>query len=200
MGETGMGRAVLGTVTGHNRIEIETFEVSPILLERVSVDLSDARSFSDIEDAVPSMAAAIVDAGAHAHAIIRPVLSMTPRLIPAVQSRQDVLWELLQTNVQALAEGIAVEKIECVPAVGEAAPAPAIDSGTLRELLALVQTDAAADPDLMAGLKKDFDGLFSKLPRDLREDDDLAAWLDSVTAEAAVSLSADTAEPSERDM
>ena len=114
--------------------------------------------------------------------------------------------------MQALAEGIAVEKIECVPAVGEAAPAPAIDSGTLRELLALVQTDAAADPDLMAGLKKDFDGLFSKLPRDLREDDrtrtpvtgetdgDLAAWLDSVTAEAAVSLSADTAEPSERDM
>lgn len=212
MGETGMGRAILGTVTGPNRIEITAFEVSPILLERVSVDLSDVRSFSDIEDAVPSIAAAIVDAGVHAHAIIRPVLSIPPRLIPAVQSRQDALWELLQTNVQARSLGVAVEKIECVPAAGAAAAGPAIDEGTLRELLTLVEADAAADPDLIAGLKKDFDGLFSKLPRDLRDDArirlpvmgesgaDLAAWLENVTAEAAISLGAAAAEPTERDL
>ena len=64
----------------------------------------------------------------------------------------------------------------------------------------------------MAGLKKDFDGLFSKLPRDLRDDErirtpvtgetdaGLAAWLDSVTVEAAVALGGGTAELTERDM
>ena len=212
MGETGMGRAILATVTGPNRIEIEAFEVSPILLERVSVDLSDARSFSDIEEAVPSMAVAIVDAGPHAHAIIRLVLSIPARLIPIVQNRQDTLWELLQTNVQGRGPGVAVEKIDCVPTEGDTSPGPALDAGTLKELLALVEADAAADSDLMAGLKKDFDGLFSKLPRDLRDDErirtpvtgetdaGLAAWLDSVTVEAAVALGGGTAELTERDM
>lgn len=212
MGETGMGRAILGTVTEPNRIEIEAFEVSPILLERVPVDLSEARSFSDIEEAVPSMAAAIVDAAASDHAIIRPVLSVPSHLIPAVQSRQDALWDLLQTNVQALAGGTAVEKIDCVPAEGPVVAGPTIDAGTLTELLDLVQADAASDPDLLAGLKKDFDGLFSKLPRDLRDDErirtpvtgetaaDLPAWLDSVTAGAAAALGADAPEPSDRDM
>jgi DNA repair protein SbcD/Mre11 len=197
MGETGVGQAVLGTVE-NNRVKIEWFNVSPILLDRVSVVFDVAKSIDEIFQGAPLIAEAIIEAAGPDQSIIRPELEVPPILIPALHRNRDELLDMVQTNVQARVDRVAVEKIEFVPTTD--APAGTEDySETVLALTELVRESAAEDDTLVNDIVKDLQGVLSRLPADIRshpdllnpvtdlgprDSDDVGAWLEAQAQEA----------------
>ncbi|MCR9072729.1 MAG: DNA repair exonuclease [Alphaproteobacteria bacterium] len=203
MGETGQGRAVLGTVSD-GRINIEWFDTSAVVLERVPIDLSSAESFNDIQAEAGDIARTLIDASDHGRALLRPELAVPRALVPAVRRGRDDLLDLIQTNIQARTDRVAVEKIGIVASAGDNQRAE-IDKGTLAHLTDMIRTGATADSDLVKELVKDFEAILAKLPPGLRAHpghlnpltdldpesaDHIAGWLESMAAEAVASAAA----------
>lgn len=201
MGETGPGGAVLGTVED-GRVAIEWFDVSPVLLERVTVRLPDAATVDDVRRAARAVAEAVVAAAGPEQSIVRPEIEVPGFLVPALHRMRDELLDLVQTNVQARAGRVVVEKIGLL-AVGEGPADVEGHNQTLLELTELVRLHAADDADLVAGLTRDLDGVLSKLPVDVRGDpaldnpftaldpgrrSDAGAWLEATVREAAAAI------------
>jgi len=201
MGETGPGRAVLGSVED-GRVAIEWFDVGPVVLERVPVRLPDAASIDDVRLEVRTIAEAVIGAAGPEQSIIRPELEVPAFLVPALHRVRDELLDLVQTNVLARAGRISVEKIGLV-AAGEARDSVEGHNETLMELTGLVRDHAAGDADLVAEIARDLDGVLSKLPADVRREPeldtpltslepdrggDVGAWLETAVREAAAAI------------
>lgn len=201
MGETGPGRAVLGTVED-GRLTIEWFDVAPVVLERVPVRLPDATSVDDVRREARAIAEAVIAAAGPEQTIVRPELEVPAFLVPSVRRMRDDLLDLVQTNVQARAGRIAIEKIS-VAAAGETRDNVEDHNETLVELTGLVRDHAAGAADLIAEITKDLDGVLSKLPADVRGDpdldnpltsldpdhpEDLGAWLETAARDAATAI------------
>jgi DNA repair exonuclease SbcCD nuclease subunit len=207
MGETGMGRAVLGTIED-GRIDIEWFDTSPLLLERLAVDLRAAETMDDVRAHAGEIAIAIIEAAGSHKAIIRPEFEIPDALVPALRRERDSLLDLIQTEIQARSSGVAVEKIGIVPTARNETPSDgsgAPHGETLAKLTTLVRAGAHADGDLVKEISKDFDSVLGKIPADLRRHPDLrnpltdldpkdrgdiGDWLETVAGEAATSLTA----------
>lgn len=198
MGETGAGQAVLGTVED-DRVAIEWFDVSPVVLERVRVSLPDVASVDDVRREVRTIVEAVIGAAGPEQSIIRPEIEVPVFLVPALHQVHDELLDLVQTNVQARAGRIAIEKVGVV-AAGEVHDGIESHNETLVELIGLVRDHAAGDVDLVAEIVKDLEGVLSKLPPDIRSDPemvnpltaldpdrrrDVGAWLEMAVGNAA---------------
>jgi DNA repair exonuclease SbcCD nuclease subunit len=201
MGETGMGRAVLGTVSG-GRVDLEWFDTSAVVLDRVSVDLGSAETFEDIRAKAGNIAVSLIEAAGPDRSILRPDISVPPALVPALRRGREELLELIQTNIQARTDRIAVEKIGIVVSAG-GGQGGEIDDGKLAHLTELVRAGATADSDLVKELTKDFDAILAKLPSGLRAHpghlnpltdldpesaDNIPGWVEAMTAEAVASM------------
>lgn len=201
MGETGPGRAVLGTVED-GQVTIEWFEVAPVVLERVPVRLPDAASVDDVRREARTIAEAAIAVAGPEQTIVRPELEVPAFLVPSIRRLRDELLELVQTNVQARVGRIAIEKIG-VAAAGGTRDSVEDHNETLVELTGLVREHAAGDADLIAEITKDIDGVLSKLPADIRGDPeldnaltsldpdgrgDIGVWLETAASDAAIAI------------
>ncbi|SDG17880.1 metallophosphoesterase family protein [Thalassobaculum litoreum] len=221
MGETGPGQAVLGTVD-NGKITIEWFDTSPVVLERVAIDMMAAETLDDVRSDVGRMAQEAVSASASAarrdaHTIVRLEITAPARLSSGLRRFQDELLDLVQTNIAARSDRVAIEKISVVRSAmdsrGGDIPATDVESSlndeTLADLLQLVASEAAGDVDLVSAVSKDFEGLLAKLPADIRNDPgllnaitdlnpetsgDVSDWFATVAGEAASTLLEDVAE------
>lgn len=175
MGETGPGRAVIGSVQD-GRVSIDWFDTAPVIFERVPVDLTDIETIDDIRGRAARIAQEAVEASddlihGDARAILRLELRVPGSLVTSLRRSRDEILDLVQTNISARSDRVSLEKIGVVSGEGAAgAEGDAVNDETVAELLAIVAAETAGDTELVTAISKDFQALLSKLPADIRND------------------------------